>query len=322
LNEFDIIRHYFARQGLARADVSLGIGDDAALLLPPPDQHLVVTTDTLVAGVHFPWDADPASIGHKALAVNLSDLAAMGAEAGWITLNLSLPANEPDWLEAFCHGFFDLAAVYGVQLVGGDTTRGPLSVSVTALGFVPIGQALTRAGARPGDRIYVSGTLGDAGLALALRQKQIDISDEHRSWVFGRLNRPQPRLRAGMMLRGIATACIDVSDGLLADLGHVLAASGVGASINLGQLPLSEAYRASLADIGWDTALGAGDDYELCFTVSPGREPSLHRIAAELDCPVRCIGDIVTGAELQVLDEHGAPHRPQRLGYDHFREQK
>jgi len=322
LNEFEIIRHYFARQGLARADVSLGIGDDAALLLPPSDQHLVVTTDTLVADVHFPRDADPASIGHKTLAVNLSDLAAMGAEAGWITLNLSLPAYEPHWLEAFCRGFFALAAVHGVQLVGGDTTRGPLSASVTALGFVPVGQALTRAGAGPGDRIYVSGTLGDAGLALALRENRIDVSDEHRAWVFDRLHRPHPRLRAGMMLRGIASACIDVSDGLLADLGHVLEASGVGAYINLTQLPLSEAYRACLSEIGWDTALGAGDDYELCFTVPSGCEAALHHIAAEFDCPVRYIGDIVAGTELQVLDEHGAPYRPQQLGYDHFRESK
>ncbi len=318
MNEFEIIRTYFLRQSVARDDVVLGIGDDAAVLAPPPGRQLVVSTDTLIEGVHFPAATEPAAIGHKALAVNLSDLAAMGAEPAWFTLNLTLPRDDEGWLGEFSRGLFDLACAHRIQLVGGDTTCGPLSISITVHGFVPPGAVLARAGARPGDRIYVTGELGDAGLALAALRREIALSQSQLAAVRERLDRPQPRVAAGLALRGVATACIDISDGLMADLGHVLAASRVGARIELPLLPLSPAVRTHLAQTGWDTVLGAGDDYELCFTVPPGREPALRAAASRFGCPVSPIGEIESGSGLRVLDASGAPYRPVRSGYDHF----
>ncbi|MGD8630613.1 MAG: thiamine-phosphate kinase, partial [Gammaproteobacteria bacterium] len=237
--EFDIIGRYFRRQPVKRKDVLTGIGDDAAVLHLPVDRELLLCIDTLVAGVHFPAGTPAAAIGHKALAVNLSDLAAMGAEAAWATLALTLPEPDPVWLEAFSGGFFALAGRHRVQLVGGDTTRGPLTVTVQAHGFAPQGQALRRTGARPGDRIYVTGTLGDAGLALHLR-------DAAAAELRVRLDYPEPRLDAGSLLRGLASAVIDISDGLLADLGHLLEDKGLGASLQVDGLPRSRAFIAAL----------------------------------------------------------------------------
>jgi thiamine-monophosphate kinase len=318
LNEFELIRRYFARRDPVRPDVILGIGDDAALLEVPAGRQLALATDTLVEGIHVPAGTDPASIGHKALAVNLSDLAAMGAEPAWFTLNLTLPRAEAAWLEDFARGLFDLARAQGVQLVGGDTTHGPLTVTVGACGFVPPGQALTRAGARPGDRIYVSGVLGEAGLALPMLRGQLELPEEYQAAVLERFHRPWPRVREGLALRGLASACIDISDGLLADLGHVLEQSGVGARIDLSRLPVSPAYDTVFSALGWDTALAAGDDYELCFTLPPAREQALHRAAAGFAGSLSWIGEIEAEAGLRIMDEAGRPYRPARRGYDHF----
>ena len=239
LSEFDIIRYFFDRPQAAdgRSDVLLGIGDDAAVVTVPDDHDLVLCMDTLVAGVHFPEDTSPGAIGHKALAVNLSDLAAMGAEPAWFTLSVTLPHADADWLAAFAQGMFRLADHYRVQLVGGDVTRGPLSVTVQAHGLVPRGRALRRSGAAVGDRIYVTGTLGDAGLALHQGAEQAPALRQ-------RLDYPSPRVEAGLALRGLASAAIDISDGLLADLGHLLEDGRQGAMLEVDDLPRSAGFRA------------------------------------------------------------------------------
>ncbi len=316
LSEFSLIRDYFGRCGAERPDVPLGVGDDAALLLVPPGQALVTTLDTLVSGVHFLPNVDPEALGHKALAVNLSDLAAMGAEPAWATLGLTLPAADPDWLGAFSRGLCALARRFGVQLVGGDTTRGPLCLSLQLQGFVPLGVALRRSGARAGDRVVVTGTLGDAGLAL----RELLRSEEPPAGLRDRLERPEPRVGVGLGLRGIASAAIDLSDGLAADLGHVLAASGVAAELSLTDLPLSPAVAAQVAASGdWDLVLGAGDDYELCFTVPPERLDALLEAAPAWDVGIAEIGRVVPGQGLRLIAPDGRPWQPRRAGYEHFR---
>ena len=319
MNELEIISHYFARQPVARADVALGIGDDAAILDVPPGQQLVVSTDMLVAGVHFPENTDPVSIGHKSLAVNLSDLAAMGATPAWYTLNLSLPQAEPNWLEGFCQGMFDLARRYDVALVGGDTTRGPLTIGIQIMGFVPHGQALKRAGARPGDCIYVTGLLGEAALGLRVAQGLLKLPDEYLANVLTQFNRPMPRVPVGLRLRGLASACIDISDGLAADLSHILAASSVGARIHLQRLPLSPAYDSAFEQVGWQTALAGGDDYELCFTIPPALETAFRIASARFGVACSYIGDIEAEAGLRIINEQGALYQPEQAGFDHFR---
>ncbi len=319
MNEFELIRDYFARQPVTRADVVVGIGDDAAVLELPVDRQLVVSTDMLVAGVHFPQETAPAAVGYKALAVNLSDLAAMGASPAWFTLNLSLPAADPVWLRAFCAGLFDLAGAFGLQLVGGDTTRGPLTIGIQIAGFVPHGQALLRSGARPGDGIYVTGWLGDAALGLMCLREQLRLPESDRAQVLQRLERPTPRVHEGEALRGLASACIDISDGLVADLGHVLEASGVGAQVELATLPLSAVYQAVRGQVGWNPAVARGDDYELCFTVPAQRQPALEALAAQFDCAIRRIGVIEARPGLRLVEPSGAAFRPDIPGFDHFR---
>jgi thiamine-monophosphate kinase len=319
MNEFELIREYFVRQPVRRGDVVLGIGDDAAVLDVPSGRQLVVSTDLLVSGVHFPAGTDARAVGHKALAVNLSDLAAMGAEPAWFTLNLSLPEPDAAWLEGFCHGLFELACRHDVALIGGDTTRGPLTIGVQIMGFVEPGQALTRAGARAGDEIYVTGTLGDAALGLRLLQGEIKLPEEFHAAVLTRLERPAPRVGAGRHLRGLATSCIDVSDGLAADLGHILEASGVGARLELARLPLSLAYDPAFAQVGWEAALAGGDDYELCFTVPPARVDDLHRAAALFGVPCTRVGVIESEPGLRIVDPNGAAYVPKLTGFDHFR---
>lgn len=319
MNEFELIREYFASQPVVRDDVILGIGDDAAVLRMPEDRELIVSTDMLVAGVHFPEGTDAQSIGYKALAVNLSDMAAMGATPMWFTLNLSLPQADPAWLKGFCSGLFQLARQFNVALVGGDTTRGPLTVGIQILGNTPRWQALTRGGAKPGDRIYVTGVLGDGALGLAVVQGRLQLPEEYIGPVVARLERPLPRVQAGEQLRGIASACIDISDGLAADLGHILETSGVGARIRLDRLPLSPAYDAAFEQVGWQAALGGGDDYELCFTMPAAREPELRRVAGRMGVPFTEIGEIESQPGLRIIDEHGAPYAPAAGGYDHFR---
>lgn len=318
MTEFQLIQKFFAAQPVTRDDVVLGIGDDAAVLTPPPGKQLVVTSDALVQDVHFLPDTDPAAIGHKALAVSLSDLAAMGAEPAWFLLNLTLPIADTAWLEKFCDGLFALATAHEVQLVGGNTARGPLSVTIEAHGFVPEGEAVRRAGARPGDSIYVTGELGDAALALWHRLRKQALSEREFEAVRDRLERPTPRVREGMLLRRFASSAIDISDGLVADLGHVLEASGVGALVVRDRVPLSETYRGVLAEVGWDAALAAGDDYELCFTVPARYDAEFARWQSTFGCRVTCIGEIVSGPGLQIVDAEGNPHHPAVSGHDHF----
>ncbi len=291
VHEFDLIAR-IRQRAAARGDVALGIGDDCALLLPPPGMQLAVTMDALNAGVHFPPDTAPADIGWKALAVNLSDLAAMGAQPAWGTLSLSLPQGDPGFVDAFFDGFFALAALHDFALVGGDTTRGPLSIALTAHGLVEPGRALRRDGARVGDDIWVSGTLGDAAGALRQWQAGAAMSPALQA----RLDRPSPRVALGRSLRGIASSCIDVSDGLLADLAHICRASGVGAEVDVEALPASAALRAAF-DIETRRNLQAagGDDYELCFTAAPAQREALRQLSATLALPLTCIGSVTAG---------------------------
>lgn len=319
MTEFELIRRFFAAQPINRTDVAVGVGDDGAVITCPPGQQLVVTTDTLVEGVHFFPDSDPVALGHKALAVNLSDLAAMGAAPACFVLALSLPRADNNWLERLCEGIFGLARRYEVQLVGGDTVRGPLAVNITAHGWVPAGQALLRSGARAGDRIYVTGELGDAGIALRAEQGALVLSQFDSAVATERLTRPMPRVEAGVALRGVASSAIDLSDGLIGDLGHILEQSGVGARVALDRLPVSHVYRSLLPQIGWDVALANGDDYELCFTVPAANVGALEAATAALGYTVTHIGDIVAGDELRVFDAAGKPYRPQTAAHDHFR---
>jgi thiamine-monophosphate kinase len=318
LNEFQLIRKYFAAQPVARDDVVLGIGDDAAVLAPPLGKQLVVTTDTLVEGVHFLPDCDPIALGHKALAVNLSDLAAMGAEPAWFLLNIVLPDTDEKWLSGFCEGLFSLASTHKVQLIGGNTARGPRSIAIEAHGFVPEGEAVRRGGAEPGDSIYVTGELGDAALALQHTLGKRRLAEADFSAVRARSQRPLPRVREGMLLRRFASSAIDLSDGLVADLGHVLEASGAGALIVRDRVPLSDTYRKHIADVGWDLALGGGEDYELCFTVPARHDAEFARWQPKFGCRVTCIGEIVSGPGLQILDAAGNSYRPAVAGYRHF----
>jgi thiamine-monophosphate kinase len=315
-SEFDLIARIRARAGM-RDDVSLGIGDDAAILRVPAGHDLIVGTDTLNIGVHFPAETAPSDIGWKALAVNLSDLAAMGAKPAWCTLNLTLPSADSNWLDAFLDGFLGLAKRHDVSLVGGDTTRGPLSVTVTAHGFVPCDAALRRSGAQAGDDIWVSGTLGDA--AAALRQwrdgSMVDASLRER------LGRPLPRVGLGLALRGVANACIDVSDGLLADIGHILDASRVGAELELASLPTSpELASAFDAATRIRLQLSGGDDYELCFTVPPAHARAVLGAARRSRVAATRIGRIEANPGLRMRDGNGAIDDAPRIGYRHFDE--
>ena len=317
-SEFEIIRRYFMRQSLQRDDVITGIGDDAAVLRVPPGQELVVCVDTLVAGVHFPEATAAAAIGHKSLAVNLSDLAAMGASPAWATLSLTIPDNDSAWLDAFSGAFLALADRFQVQLVGGDTTRGPLSVTVQVHGFVAQGGALTRKGAAPGDRVYVTGTLGDAGLALQLGKDAPGSLQE-------KLDYPEPRVEAGQVLAGLASAAIDISDGLLADLGHLLEAASIGASLQVDALPRSAAFIAALQHAApqqqsryYELPLSAGDDYELCFTVPEHHCARVEQQLSAMSCGCTQIGIIEKQAGIRCYLEDGTRYRPVTAGYRHF----
>ena len=324
MGEFDLIARIRARVAL-RDDVVLGIGDDAALLAVPPGQQLAVTMDTLNSGVHFPAEAAPADIGWKALAVNLSDLAAMGARPAWCTLSLSLPQSDAAWIDAFLDGFLALARRHDVALVGGDTTHGPLSVSVTAHGFVDPGKVLRRDGARIDDDVWVTGTLGDAAAALAqLRAPASRTTVSEPEGAAGtlreRLDRPTPRVATGLALAGIAHAGIDVSDGLFADLGHVCAASAVGAMIDVDALPASQALLAGFdRDVRRRLQAGGGDDYELCFTTAPDVSARIAEIAAATDVRITRIGRIVAGdCDVHGHTADGAAWSPPLAGYEHF----
>lgn len=326
--EFDLIARIRTRAGHAGDGVVLGIGDDAALLQVPAGHELVVTADTLNTGVHFPDGTPPSDIGWKALAVNLSDLASMGARPAWCTLSLSLPDGDADWVEAFLDGFLELAGRHRVALVGGDTTRGPCSVAVTAFGVVQAGTALRRDRARVGDDIWVTGTLGDAAGALVLgghlpwpgtdAAVSADASADHRAALAARLARPTPRVRAGHALLGLAHACVDVSDGLLADLGHVCACSGVGAEVDIDALPASAALRTVFGPHARTLQASGGDDYELCFSAPPTLREAVATALAQAGVDGTRIGRIVAGTGVRALAADGAPWQAARDGYVHF----
>ena len=314
LGEFDLIRRYFSHATPPHPRTLLGIGDDCALL-NCGDEALAITVDTLVSGIHFLPEVDAMTLGHKALAVNLSDLAAMGAQPCWCTLALTLPESDEDWLSAFTRGFSALANRYGVQLIGGDTTRGPLSITVQAMGRVAPDRALRRSGSNAGDLLYVSGPLGSAGLGLLQRLGQTLTRDELS---LKALDCPEPRIELGQQLLGLATACIDISDGLSADLGHLLAASHLGATLEYEQLPLSTAvrqYGALTGDIG--LPLRAGDDYELCFSVPPQKRDETDALLLRLGLNGACIGQTEAQPGLRIV-RNGHPITLQSHGYEHF----
>ena len=317
--EFDLIRRFFLRPRPVQSGVILGIGDDAAVLTLPADAQLVAAVDTIVAGRHFPPGTDARSIGHRALAVNLSDLAAMGATPAWATLALTIPSVDVDWLERFSAGFLDLAEAHGVALVGGDTTRGPLTVSVQILGHLPRGTALRRSGARAGDLLAVTGTLGDGGAGLAF--VTTPPREEVRAAALELIRRfdyPIPRVRFGLAARGIATAAMDLSDGLVADLPKLALASGVAAHVEVERLPLSDAMRAAVpGPQARDWALGAGDDYELLLAVPPERYAELAAAADRLNLRLSTIGEVRAGGAV-TWSLNGRDFLPGVRGWDHF----
>lgn len=321
--EFRLIDRIRERTAQGRDDVRLGIGDDAALLAVPEGQELAVAIDTMVEGVHFPRDTAPAELGWKALAVNLSDLAAMGATPAWALLALTLPRHaaveqRQQFVDEFAEGFAQLAQPHRLALVGGDTTGGPLTISVAVHGFVPPGKALRRAGAKPGDVVMVTGTLGDAAAGLHLLQRG-GADAAQAAYLLERLQRPTPRVAAGLALRERASACLDVSDGLVADLGHLCTASGVGAEIESALLPFSSALLGLFDDISArDFALSGGDDYELCFTVPASLAAEVQADLARLGCGATRIGRIVEGAGVRIRAQDGAWLEPARQGWDHF----
>ena len=314
-SEFDLIHRYFTRP---TPSAILGVGDDAALIQPSPGMVLAVAADMLVAGRHFAYNDSPETVGHKSLAVNLSDMAAMGANPRWVLLSLAIKEADEAWLQGFSHGFFALAEEFGVELIGGDTTCGPLNLSVQIMGEVPPGQALRRDGAHVGDEIWVSGTLGNAALGLANLQQRIALTPSEAVVCQAALHMPQPRVVLGLALRGLATAAIDISDGLLADLGHILERSQVAAEIEFDRLPVSDIMRQYIEnETARQCLLAGGDDYELCFTVPVSRHQEVRALSKSLDLPLTCIGSIKAGKEL-VLLEAGKPIPVIVKGFDHF----
>ena len=335
MSEFSLIQRFFAeqaglpgsREGTEQVSgLRVGIGDDCAVLDLAAGEELVTTTDTLVSGVHFPEDAEAELIGQRALRVNLSDVAAMGAQARWFLLSLTLPDEDESWLEGFSDGLFSAARQYGCSLIGGNTTRGPLSISITAFGTVPKGKALLRSGARAGDEIYVTGSLGDAAAALGViglpdtwgtipgSQKEATASLIKRYW------QPSPRLAEGLVLRDLASAAIDISDGLLADLGHIAKASDLGAELRLAALPQSSALRAAVSNDAERNvlALAGGDDYELCFTVHPDKVSVLDGEIAEGRLIASRVGRMVAGGGMRCYDKNGQEVSFDKSGYQHF----
>lgn len=318
--EFSLIARYFDRVRSSRLDVETGIGDDCALLNIPEKQTLAISTDTLVAGNHFLTDIDPADLAWKALAVNLSDLAAMGADPAWLTLALTLPDVDEAWLEAFSDSLFDLLNYYDMQLIGGDTTRGPLSMTLGIHGYVPVGRALKRSGAKPGDRIYITGTPGDSAAGLAILQHRLQVADaKDADYLIKRHLRPTPRILQGQALRDLANAAIDLSDGLISDLRHIVNASGCGARVDVDALRYSEAVTRHV-DPGqalcW--ALSGGEDYELCFTVPELNRGALDVALGNLGVPFTCIGQMSADVEGISFMRDGKPVTFDWKGYDHF----
>ena len=317
--EFDLIARHFTRPA---ANAVLGVGDDCALLSVTNGMDLAISTDTMVSGTHFFPDVNPENLGHKALAVNLSDMAAMGAMPYWAMLAVTLPHVDHAWLAAFAKGFFDLAQEYNVSLVGGDTTRGPsLTMTVTIMGEVPAGAALRRSGAKVGNDVWVSGNVGDAALAVAHRYGRVVLAEPDYQEAVMRLYEPTPRVALGQALRGLATAAIDVSDGLLADLTHICRLSGVGAMVDLHSVPVSSIGAKHIdSDAGRNAILAGGDDYELCFTAHPNSRDSIQELEDVLGIPITRIGQVKRGKGVSLLGADGKAVKIDGRGYDHFRD--
>ena len=318
ISEFDIIRRYFARPAPSAV---LGVGDDCALLQPRPGRMLAVSTDMMLEGRHFLAGADARMLGHKALAVNLSDLAAMGADARWALLALALPAADESWLAGFAEGFYGMAAGCGVELIGGDTTRGALTISITVIGEVPAGLALRRDAAMAGDDVWLSGATGEAALALAHLDRRVALAGPSLEACLTRLHAPQPRLDLGGRLRGLAHSAIDVSDGLLADLTHILEASGVGAELRYEDIPRAQALAyCGDAELAKACLVAGGDDYELLFTASPAQRAEIAALTPEIGLALTRIGVVIAGEPRVVLrDARGDALAVTSRGFDHFR---
>ncbi|HEY8607370.1 MAG TPA: thiamine-phosphate kinase [Noviherbaspirillum sp.] len=318
LSEFDLIARYFTRPPRDAGAVPLGVGDDCALLAPPPGMQIAISSDMLVEGRHFFPGADPSQLGHKSLAVNLSDLAAMGARPLAFTLAFALPSARPDWLEAFSAGMLALADAHGCALIGGDTTKGPLNICITVFGAVAPGLALRRDAAQPGDDIWISGTLGDARLALAGYRGEVTLSDDALANAASRMHSPTPRVALGQALAGLAHAAIDVSDGLAGDLGHILARSRVGALLEVDALPAGPVLAGHDLALRRNFTLAGGDDYELCFTAPPARREEVLQAARDAGTVVTRAGTITPEPGLRLLDANGRSLDLQPASFDHF----
>jgi thiamine-monophosphate kinase len=320
VNEFELIERFFARAP-RHAHVRVGVGDDAAIIGPKPNTELAVSVDMLVSGRHFFPDTDPEGLGHKTLAVNLSDMAAMGALPRWALLAGALPRSDTAWLAAFAKGFFALADAYHVELIGGDTTQGPLNLCVTIIGELPVGKGLLRSGARLGDDVWVSGRLGDAALGFAALERHTELAPDALARCRARLERPHPRVRLGLALRSIASAALDISDGLTGDLSHILERSKVGARVELSRLPRSAWLDAKLngpeRELALHCLLAGGDDYELCFTAPPNRRQEVKQISERERCILSRIGTITEGRTLEIRDEQG-DELAAPAAFDHF----
>ena len=318
MSEFSIIEKYFSELGKQRDDVILGIGDDAALINTHNIQSLAVSVDTLIEGVHFPVETIPYDIGWKSLAVNLSDMAAMGAEPGWATLALTLPEVDDHWLAEFSRGFSDLAQQFNVQLIGGDTTRGALSITVQIMGNSIDSKCFKRNNAKIGDGIYVTGFLGDAALGLSSLSNQLPISDSEKQILLKKLNRPQPRVTEALTLSPYINSAIDISDGLASDLSHILKSSQVAALVDINTLPVSQTYRWCNQNVPfYDLALCGGDDYELCFTVSKSNEKDILAEIEKLSLHCTRIGEITEGEGIKFMNGE-KEYTVQKNAYDHF----
>ncbi|MES2534404.1 MAG: thiamine-phosphate kinase [Pseudomonadota bacterium] len=317
-SEFELIARYFMRPSRHASRVALGIGDDCALLSPSPGMQMAISSDMLVEGRHFFPGADPVKLGHKCLAVNLSDLAAMGAQPVAFTLALALPDAEDEWLAAFSKGLFSLADAHACELIGGDTTRGPLNICITIFGELPAGQALRRDAAQAGDDIWISGTLGDARLALAGLRGEVDLDNKTLDAAAIRLHQPLPRVALGLALRGLAHAAIDISDGLIGDLGHILQRSNAGASLKVDALPAGAMLASQATDMRRRFALAGGDDYELCFTAPVSARQAVAAAAIRAATPVTRVGRIEAASGLRLIDAAGETIDLPVTSFDHF----
>jgi thiamine-monophosphate kinase len=318
-SEFELIKKYFHDLTDQDPSVKCGIGDDAAIIQVPQGREVVLSMDTLLEGTHFPVDTSPSDIGYKALAVNLSDMAAMGAVPKWVLLSISLPESNEAWIKEFASGFLKLAKQHSISLIGGDMSRGALSITINIQGLVSVNSALKRDGAQKDDLIYVTGTLGDAGVGLDIIQGKQSIGNEYKAFFLNSLNRPEVSIEAGLRIREIANSTIDVSDGLIADLGHILDASHVGAEIEVKNIPLSVAMQQCVDETtAWNYALISGDDYKLCFTASAEQHELIISTFREINIPVSCIGRIKEEAGLQLKTPEGTCFEPSGKSYQHF----